>query len=124
MFKRGFGNRLNEAIKPLALTKINNKLKRGGNSTIPLRIIKTLKDIRVASDNFLTKNDRICILNFINENEGLFLGDHLVLQKFNLFHHKTNLVVHVIGAGMLSIEKFVDGGNSYQYRSYVNFLVK
>ena len=85
--------------------------------------MKTLKDLRFESPSFFTKNDREAILKFVNENEGLFTGDHMVSQKLSICHHNTWLSVHVIGAGMLNIQKFVGSGRNYTYKCGVNFLV-
>ena len=87
-------------------------------------MMKTIKDINFSSDNFFSKNDKVEIVEFVNNNAGLFTGNHMVGEKVSIFHHKTNLQVLVCGAGMLSISKYVDGGLSYQYNCYANFIVK
>ena len=86
--------------------------------------MKTLKDLRFESPNFFTRNDREAILTFVNENDGLFSGDHMVGSHSNIFHHNTNLKINVIGSGLLSIQKFVTSGKNYTYKCSVNFLVQ
>ena len=85
--------------------------------------MKTIKEIKFSPDNFFTKSDKIAIVEFINSNNRLFVGNHNVGQKKSIFHHRTNLQIHVIGAGMLSVKKYVDKGISYQYSCYANFLI-
>jgi len=86
--------------------------------------MKTLKDLRFWTPNFFTKDDREAILTFVNEHEGLFTWDHMVSQKISIYHHKTWLSIHVIGSGMLNIQKFVTSGKNYTYKCSVNFLVQ
>ena len=84
----------------------------------------SIKDVRFSSENLLSKNDKIAIVEFINSNADLFSGDHMVGNKTVIYHHKTRLEVLVHSVGALSISKAVDGGFSYQYNCYANFLVK
>lgn len=84
----------------------------------------SIKDVRFSSENFFSKNDKIAIVEFINGNAGLFSGNHMVGNKSVIYHHKTRLEILVYSTGALSISKAVDGGFSYQYNCYANFLVK
>lgn len=86
--------------------------------------MKTLKDIHSNRDSFLNKNDKLCVLEFINSNSGLFSGDYMVGLKKIIYHHKTRLEIFVHSAGQLAISKAVDSVCTYQYNSYINFLVK
>lgn len=85
--------------------------------------MKTLKDLRFTNGGFLRKNDKVAILNWINNNPGLFTGDHMVGQADQISHRKTYLKLHVFGAGMVKIEKAVENGMSYGWYETVNFLV-
>ena len=87
--------------------------------------MKAIKDLRFTS-GFLTKNDKNAILNWINENENLFLSscNYMIYTEVHLQHHNTMLYISVIGAGMLAIGKVVDNGKNYLYNEYCNFLVK
>jgi hypothetical protein len=76
----------------------------------------TMKDLRFKGD-FLTKNDKIAILEFINKNEGCFAKKRL---KRTIYHHRTQLkVTNAIERG-LRISKAVDGGMHYLYFCYVS----
>lgn len=85
--------------------------------------MKTLSDIRFTPNGFLRKNDKLAILNWINENPGLFSGDHMVGQDDQISHHKTYIKLYVFGAGMVKVEKAVENGTSYGWYETVNFLV-
>jgi len=84
----------------------------------------TIKDVKFSSENFFSKNDKTAIVEFINNNDELFSGNHMVGTKSVIYHHKTRLEILVHSTGALSISKAVDRGSSYQYSCYANFLVK
>jgi len=85
--------------------------------------MKAIKDIKFYTPNFFTKNDKIAIVDFINSNSDLNTGYIKVGEKFSIFHRRTNLQILVIRSGMLSIGKFVNNGESYQYNCYANFII-
>jgi hypothetical protein len=76
----------------------------------------TIKELKFKGD-FLTKNDKTAILEFINKNEGCFEKKRL---KRVIYHHKTQLkITNAIERG-LRISKAVDGGMHYLYFCYVS----
>lgn len=85
--------------------------------------MKTVKDIRFSSGNFFTKNDKLAIVNFINENTDLNTGCVKSGEKFSVFHRRTNLQIFVNKTGSLSVRKYVDKGASYQYSCDVYFII-
>lgn len=81
--------------------------------------MKTLKDIKIIGENFLTKNDKICILNFINTNSNLFEKNFSETLKFNLTHRNTFLTIFIKDKNTISIEKSVNNENNYLYKSFI-----
>jgi hypothetical protein len=75
----------------------------------------TIKDLKFKGD-FLTKNDKIAILEFINKNEGCFDKKRL---KRVIYHHDTRLTITNARERGLRISKAVDGGMHYLYFCYV-----
>jgi hypothetical protein len=77
--------------------------------------MKTMKDLRFSGD-FLTKNDKIAILEFINKNEGCFAKKRI---KRVIYHHNTRLTITNARERGLRISKAVDGDMHYLYFCYV-----
>jgi hypothetical protein len=75
----------------------------------------TMKDLRFSGD-FLTKNDKTAILEFINKNETCFTKKRL---KRVIYHHDTRLAITNARERGLRISKAVDGGMHYLYFCYV-----
>lgn len=82
--------------------------------------MKKLSDIRFQKGHFFRKNDKLAILNFINETPALFKKDNMVGETHVITHHRTYLSVHIIGCGIFSVQKSVDKGANYTYNSYLN----
>jgi hypothetical protein len=75
-----------------------------------------MKDLRFSGD-FLTKNDKIAILEFINKNKDCFAKKRL---KKVIYHHDTWLTITNARERGLRISKAVDGGMHYLYFCYVS----
>ena len=76
----------------------------------------TMKDLRF-SDDLLTKNDKIAILEYINKNKDCFnKEDH----KEVIYHHRTRLEIFTDLERGLRVSKAVMNGEIYWRYIYVS----